>query len=320
MRISANSLSYWRVLRHWGNMATGRSYWHVPQPEGVLFVPGKLHGYFNDLRAKTIWAGRVDNCGLPLVRLNGYLQHFPVTIFQKGLGHWDAWLQSGRTDQKHYTEFERTVSWALRAQDNRGGWRQPGTGESSMSFYSAMSQGQGISVLCRAYSVDPKECYVSSAVRAAQVMLAPVHGGGTAHTEPEGIVLEEFPLHNPRTVLNGWIFALYGLYDLDVVVRETRLQRSLVSTVTALAKRLSRYDAGYWSYYDTGGTLSSPFYHHLHIAQLRAMQNTFADMSEVFRSAANRFESYLKSRTRQARAVVVKGFQKLRHPPVVVVE
>ncbi len=85
--------SFWKkaeragsLLRYWGAMLLGRSYWHVPQGLGAFFIPGKLWGYYNDLTAKVQWDGPQDQTGLPLNDVGGKKIHFPTTLFQKALG------------------------------------------------------------------------------------------------------------------------------------------------------------------------------------------------------------------------------------------
>lgn len=308
------------MLHHWYTMAAGRSYWHLPQGEGTQFVPGTLAGYFNDLTGKTNWSGPVDPHGIPLVQVNGHNQYFPVTIFQKALGHWDKWLRSNRNDANQFHAFEETARWALRTRDERGGWREPWTHPPSTSLYSAMSLGEGVSILCRAYIITQKPEYLATALSAAQLMLSSVHVGGTARYQQDGIILEEYPLQYRRTVLNGWIFALYGLYDLDLVMDDPQIESALRKTVSTLVASLPVFDAGYWSLYDSTGTLASPFYHRLHVAQLRSLQKTFPEQSHVFRRTADRFEMQSAKRHHRVRAIVTKGYQKLRNPPELVID
>ena len=310
---------YRTLLRHWYAMAAGRSYWHLRQDEGTQFVPGMLAGYFNDLTGKTNWSGPLDSDGIPLVQVNGSLQYFPVTTFQKGLGHWDRWLRSIRGDAEQFHAFEQTARWALLTRDERGGWRIPTANPTSTSLYSAMSQGEGTSLLCRAYSTTRKEAYLGTALSAAQLMLSPISAGGTARYEKNGVILEEYPSERARTVLNGWIFALYGLYDLNLVMEDPQIEKALHDTISALTASLPIFDAGYWSFYDSGGTLASPFYHRLHIAQLRSLQKTFPGQSETFRQVADHFELQLAKGVDRVRAIVTKGYQKLRNPPPVVI-
>ncbi len=311
---------YWTILRHWWLMAIGQSYWHMLQGEGTQFVPGALAGYFNDLRAKGNWHGPTDLNGIPLVRINGALGYFPVTALQKGLGHWDLWLESNRAAEREFTAFQQTASWALHALDNHGGWRTPPMDPLLISEYSAMSQGEGISLLCRAYWATHAEQYLAAATAAAKLMLMSTSAGGTARQEEEGIILEEVPLSTPRTILNGWIFASYGLYDLSLITMENWVQSALASTIATLAAMLSTFDAGYWSFYDSVGNLASPFYHHLHIAQLRVLERTFPQHALAFRHTADRFEMQMSNKTNKLRALVTKGYQKLRHPAPMVID
>jgi heparosan-N-sulfate-glucuronate 5-epimerase len=305
------------MFRHWAKMLRGNSYWHAEQGMGRYFEPGSLQGYFNDLSVKTRWEGLVDSQGLPLCqRQDGTPLHFPTTLFQKALGHWDSWLASGKQDREHYTRFIGLADWACNHQDEEGGWPiWPLLGLSYPSPYSAMTQGEGISILARAYMISLKDKYLQSALRAVVPLLRPVAEGGPARYSSEGWVLEEVPAEVPKTILNGWVYALYGLYDLSLVHDSPDVEQSLQQTLKCLALRLLKFDAGYWSYYDDRGHLASPFYHRLHIAQLTALSQTFPNFKEKFEDARQRFEGYAASGINQNRAVLVKAYQKIKDPP-----
>ena len=316
--MSLNRLAgrYASMLGNWRRMLFGKSYWHTSPGLGRHFVAGALEGYFRDYSGKVQWQGPVDVAGMPLVRIGGGRQVvFPTTVFQKALGHWDAWIESGRSDAAQQKAFLAAVRWAVSAQDERGGWpcwsvlglRRP-------SDYSAMTQGQGISVLVRAGGVTADAVFLESARRALGPMLAPVAEAGCARWEPAGLVLEETPCDPPNTILNGWIYALFGLYDLLLAVPVEEARQALESTVEALAACLPRFDAGYWSYYDTAGNLASPYYHEAHIGQLRALEMVFPGHA-VFHEMRAVFERQAASRLNRLRAVCRKAIQKLMNPP-----
>ena len=311
---------YAGLFSHWVRIVIGHSYWHAHQGLGKTFVPGKLVGYYNDLTEKVRWEGPVDAEGLPLNRVpDGNLVHLPTTLFQKALGHWDIWLEGERAAPDHCAAFLRIARWALAAQNESGGWEVwPRIGLRYASPYSAMTQGEGISVLVRAFSVAGEEAYLEGARRALSPLLAEVSEGGTCRMVPEGLILEEIPLEEPATILNGWIFALYGLYDISLVHGSAEAREALGSTLDALAARLPGYDAGFWSYYDTKGNMASPFYHNLHVAQLRALELSFPGRAASFALLRKTFERQASSRLNLTRAVTLKGYQKLRHPPEVV--
>jgi heparosan-N-sulfate-glucuronate 5-epimerase len=316
---------YARLFRSWARMLAGRSYWHVEQGMGRQFQPHELAGYYNDLTAKAQWVGRTDTHGLPLNQFSkGLPVYFPTTLLQKALAHWDRWLASGRTGAADRAAFLKLADWALETQDERGGWSiWPLIGLCYASPYSAMTQGEGASVLTRAYSLTQDKKYLEGSRRALGPMLSDVSEGGTCRTTPGGLVLEEVPLSIPNTVLNGFVFALYGLHDYCLAAKpDTQAARAaktaLEASLEGLVAHIPKFDAGFWSYYDSRGSLASPFYHRLHIAQLRALELTFAQHRESFRSWRELFERYDASRLRRLRALVVKACQKLRHPPEVV--
>ena len=310
----------WFSGLRWARMLAGRSYWHLDQGLGKRFVPGELSGYYNDLSGKARWNGAVDAEGLPLrYTTSGEPVYFPTTLFQKALGHWDLWLSGGRKEEGHFEAFLRLANWAQHAQDERGGWGAlPAFRVHYDSPYSCISQGEGISLLVRAFSVTGDGFYLESARQALGPLLTPVEEEGTLRRVPAGLVLEEYPLRTGNTVLNGWIFGLFGLYDFLLVEESQEVQEALVANLNALLACLPQYDAGFWSLYDASGALASPSYHRLHIAQLRALELAFPEHAWAFAKSRAAFERQLASRSNRTRAVLMKAYQKLRHPPEVV--
>ena len=65
----------------------------------------------------------------------------------------------------------------------------------------------------------------------------------------------------------------------------------------------------YWSRYEDGKRICSPFYHKLHIAQLRVMYDLFGD--EIYREYADKWEAYQNSFWKPKRAFLKKAFQKV---------
>ena len=83
--------------------------------------------------------------------------------------------------------------------------------------------------------------------------------------------------------------------------------------VQTLVRNLDRYDLGFWSLYEQSGTLlkmvASPFYHHLHIVQLRIMERMTGEPK--FGEVAGRWEEYARSRMKRATALCYKSAFKL---------
>jgi hypothetical protein len=82
-----------------------------------------------------------------------------------------------------------------------------------------------------------------------------------------------------------------------------------------LVGNLANYDTGYWSLYEKSGTrlkmLASPFYHRLHIVQLRVMSMITGDSR--FAAVARQWESYSERRSNRTRALIEKSVFKLLH-------
>ncbi len=294
-------------------MFAGTSYYHQPQTVGRRFAPGKLLGYFNDLTGKTNWNGKTDANGLPLSTLsNRRLIHFPILLCQKALGHWDLWLM--QPAEEHRQSFLAIAAWLLETQDVNGGWDTWGPlGQPDQYQYSAMTQGEALSVLVRAHGLTLDPRYDRACARAVALMQIPVEQGGVCVYEGDDVFLEEFPARERDTVLNGWIFALFGIYDYLLQFTDERVDCFYTRGRASLVRRLPEFDAGYWSYYSSGSRrLASPFYHRLHISQLEVLKL----ISEESRLAEiqKRWAAYEQSAVRKAWAVTRKGVQKLREP------
>jgi len=297
-------------LQKWSRYATGQSYQHVPQAIGRTFSPGELRGYFNDLTGKANWTGQTGRHGVPAVRTDtNPAYEFAIVVFQWGLGNWDSWLLDGA--DKGRARLLDAARWAVDTIDSRGGWecwrdlQRP-----TISYYSAMAQGEGLSVLARAATVDPDGPWLATGRRAYDFLMESGSAGLTRVFD--GITaLEEYPGEAFPSVLNGWAFALVGVVDLGIATGDLAIQRRAEELAGSLARALPLYDTGYWSTYDIGRNIASPFYHDLHIAQLRALAMIFPSQAEVFETFAAQFDRYRRSRVNRLRAIALKIRQKL---------
>lgn len=296
----------------WAAYATGRSYQHVQQGRGKAFAPGRLEGYFNDLTGKVGGPGRLSAAGVPLVETDTTPEYeMPIVVFQWGLGNWDAWLLSGKTDAAHAANVLATARWAVATMTADGGWDcWTSLSRPVISPYSAMAQGEGISVLVRAGQIEDDPAFLRTAQRAADFML---NSGAHGLTRPYngGISLEEYPGDAMEGVLNGWIFALVGLSDLAIATGDESLRETTERLAGDLAAAMPAYDMGYWSLYDRSGIVASPAYHSVHIAQLEALAEIFPRQAEALNGIAARFRRYEASKFGMARAFVKKLGQKL---------
>lgn len=287
-------------------MLTGRSILHVNQGIGKQFSFSEIRGYYNDLTEKvTKLPELLDNNELPVTLTEkGEKVLFPVAVFQYGLGAYDLYLESGKNDVRYLNKFMLCADWALSNQEPNGAWN-------NFFFmypqhpYGAMAQGEAVSLLLRAYKQTADDKFLAGAKKAIDFMLEPLDKGGTA----DGYMLMEYT-HLPA-VMNGWIFAWWGLYDYVLTTHdENRYKEWLDRSCEALEGKLPVFSCSYWSMYDLDGHIASPFYHHLHIAQMNVMfQMTGHDCFKLYEMLWGKNE---KSKIAYLRAFLKKAWQKIR--------
>ena len=183
-------------------------------------------------------------------------------------------------------------------------------------WYSGLAQGQGISLLVRAHAETGDQSFLQGAERAFTALIAPVSDGGTLHINGDGRAwIEEYIVDPPTHILNGFMWALWGVWDYFLATDEGKPKELFERCVETLTSNLHRYDIGFWSLYELSGTklkmIASPFYHSLHIVQLEIMFRLTGD--EIFRMYVERWTTYRASRMKKARALGQKVAFKVLH-------
>ncbi len=272
------------------------------EPQGLAsFRPGDTQaGFYNDLRGVALGHGSPARALDALAGMTARRRLAnPVSVAQLGLGAW----QLRGVDGRWLDVVAATSGWLVSEMDDDGLvpylFAVPHTYRLNPPWHSAMAQGEAASLLVRAAHVLDRPDLGAAAMRAV-VSLVDERFGLVAAT-PEGPVLQEYPTAPPAHVLNGWISALWGLYDVAHASpagewaedggAAVRAARSFDQGAEALALRLHLYDAGLgWSRYDLFphriAHVASPFYHRLHVAQLHAMSKLRPDLPALSAKAA----------------------------------
>lgn len=297
-------------IRKWYRMIAGKSVMHVNQDIGKTFDKDSLQGYYNNMTEKvTSLPNLLHTEALPLYRTpSGKDITFPVDVFQYGLGAYDLFLITG--DDAYKEKFMQCCKWAVEHQEESGAWN-------TFFFkypdapYGGMSQGEAASLLVRGYNETGNNDYLYAARKAIDFMLISKEKGGcTEYLGENQIVLCEYT-HLP-VVLNGWIFAWFGLYDFVKAMGEdsdTKYSETLEKSLNTLEAMLPSFSCSYWSLYDVKGKMASPFYHRLHIAQMQAMY--ILTGHDIFDLYAKKWNTYLNKPTYKTVAFVKKAFQKI---------
>jgi heparosan-N-sulfate-glucuronate 5-epimerase len=253
-----------------------------------------------------------DSNGVALWDYEGSLgkQYYPVTIAQAALRYYNRWyLSSGRLDADREAFFTQ-VRWLVANQTADGRWLVYfHWGKQPVPWWSGMAEGLAISALIRAYALTGDSLYLTVIERARDALRRSVKDKGTTQTLTVSgtkiVVIQEYLPGYVQNVLNGWIFALVGLYeaalylDDDVAAFEFYGPDRGVSAVRTL---LPYYDTGSWSFYSLRtlsgakrGPLAKPLYHRIHIDQLRFLAAITGDA--VLADYAARFQRYQDARS-----------------------
>jgi len=124
----------------------------------------------------------------------------------------------------------------------------------------------------------------------------------------DGAWLEEAVVDPPTHILNGFLWATWGVRDYGVAGHaHTRAAWALLDACRrTLARNLPTFDCGFWSLYEQSGTwlpmLASAFYHGLHVNQL-GITARLLEMPEL-EGWAERWDGYARnSWSRRGRGV-----------------
>ena len=298
------------------------SFWHEVPEENSNARVDKLGAYYMTFAGKADYAGPYDSAGIPLLDYRGKIgmQYNPIAIAQYGLGNYNLFCRNG--DESRRQKFFRAAEWLCsRLEKNRYGlsvwnhhfdWEYRDT--LRKPWYSALAQGQGISVLVRAHKESEEARYLEAAQLALSSFFTSVADGGVVFTDDKGdLWFEEYVVSPPTHILNGFIWAAWGVYDYFLTTGKQSVHELFTRAVQTLLRNLDRYDLGFWSLYEQSGTrlpmVASPFYHQLHIVQLRVMHRLTGE--DGFADIADRWESYGRSRGKRTRALCYKSAFKL---------
>ena len=218
-------------------------------------------------------------------------------------------ISLAHTAHAHF--FLAAAKWFLRHQNEKGNWpitvkRKVIDGVTlSPEWYSAMAQGQGMSLLTRAYLHTKNPAFLRAALRATNLF--------KIKSKDKGVLTiflnqfpwyEEYPTSPSLLVLNGFIYSLLGLYDLKLTAGSkegTEAAELFDQGMRSLKVMLPLYDSGSGSFYDlrhvtmhVAPNLARWDYHTLHVGLLYFLASI--DSDPVLKTTAERWEGYAKGK------------------------
>ncbi|WP_286295396.1 D-glucuronyl C5-epimerase family protein [Vibrio apostichopi] len=237
--------------------------------------------------------------------------YYPIAIGQLALAYLHDYLDSKKADS--LTTFLTYASWFVDNQEDNGTWlAQTNVDKYGVEapWVSAMTQGRALSVLLRAYRMTGDNKYLDSASLAFEALLS---DSSFVKYYKEGLFLLEYPSKSTPRILNGFIFALYGIVDFSrAVPGDERCKEILESSRRSLLEHLPLYDNGFWSVYDLDHidyqktvNISTVHYHFIHISQLRTLADIYDDSR--FNEVATRWDGYYRNKLSLFRIYFVKA-------------
>jgi len=299
---------YWRrvFLAYFRRNKSQLSFWHGKPEANKDALVKELGQYYMSFLYKAGYSGPFDKNGIPLLDYRGTIgrQYNPVAVAQYGLGHYNLFKKT--SDKKNFNIFLKQADWLVdNLEVNQKGlkvWMHHFDWEYKENlkspWYSALSQGQGISLLIRAYLETRDKKYLNSANLAFQSFLKETKQGGVKYRNKDGYVwLEEYIVEPPTNILNGFIWALWGVYDYYLLTGDISAKRLYYDCLKTLKNNLKEYDTGFWSLYDLSQnklkSLASPFYQKLHVVQLKILYKLTKE--PLFNKYAEKWDSYQKN-------------------------
>ena len=150
-------------------------------------------------------------------------------------------------------------------------------------WYSAMAQGQALSAFVALYAATGEPGYrrAADATFASFLDSGDPRGGGpwVTFVDSDGYLwLEEYAKGPPMQVLNGHIFATFGLYDYARLTDEPPARRLFDAAVTTVRRygEAFRHPGGLSSYC-LRWHVTSEKYHFVHVNQLRTLSAMTGD-------------------------------------------
>jgi len=317
-------LSYYKriFLAYLINKKSHLTFWHG-EPEVNDNAPiNEVGEYYMPFLYKARYQGPFDGEGIPMLDYKGKVgkQYNPIAIAQYGLGHYNLYKRTGGT--KHFSIFLKQADWMVNhLEDNPKGlyvWNHHFDWEYRQylkaPWYSALAQGQGISLLVRAFIETQEKRYLDVSEKAFESFKHETSEGGVKYTDKNGYIwFEEVILHPPTHILNGFLWALWGVYDYYLWTKDRNAKELFDKSIATLKENLHSYDTGFWSLYEISGTklkmLASFFYHSLHIVQLRIMFKLTKE--QMFNDYAEKWAEYKKKKLNKYLALVYKSIFKL---------
>ena len=186
---------------------------------------------------------------IPSHALDGEIRDV-TPIMRYALAHWNAYVES---DEKKFLEtFLVCAEWLVEHVvhiNTSAGWpiEISCEGERENLALSALIQGQGISVLVRAYQVTQQKKFLDVAQIVVETFKLDILDGGVcAPIGEDGIFFEEMAVYPATHALHGFLSALLGLYEYVTITHDPAIEKQIERANRTMHEVLKEFDTGFW--------------------------------------------------------------------------
>lgn len=227
-----------------------------------------------------------DQDGIPMVKYGGEYFYNATTISQWGLQGYSRWFMD-HSRQESKRQAIKAADWLVENQvKESGAWVHRYSFSVSglnlePAWPSALTQGQAMSLLTRAYRLEPKPEYLEAALLAIQPLTVSIQEGGVRSALFGGAFYEEYPTSPPTYTLNGMLLCLIGLTDIWQTTGSLRAVTLLLEGVQMITfllpyydlegERISTYSLLHLAVPGAPPVRASKAYHQLHVMLLRVL-------------------------------------------------
>lgn len=273
---------------------------------GVGYISDKktLGPYYQDISLALVHIeegifAKLDEKGIPYMPKGDQRHYSIVLIIQYGLMHID--MYHSKKDEKYLEIAKKCVDWL---EENKVVfkdtfmWRSEYNQQYNIpdGWVSGMYQGQAISLYLRYYQLTGEQTYLETAEIVYKSFKYTYEEGGFKRYDKLGCVwYEEYTTDKPSFVLNGFIYAMLGLYDLYRVTGREDVKADWDNCVDTLHKNMKKYDVWYWSVYDQLKEQLVSYYYqkNVHVPLMQIMYGITKD--EMFDYYAVKWQKSLES-------------------------
>lgn len=227
---------------------------------GNISLEKQLGLYYQDTTPAVVHINKgifaaLDKDGIPFINHNNRSYYAPITVIQYAIMQYDFYTRGVNPDEAKKI-FLNCVNWLENKSEpfkdtiiiRHEYYEQYDIAE---GWVSGMVQGQLISVFLRAYQLEDKEKYLDISHKVFNSFYLEYEEGGFKRIDENGCLwFEEYPTATPSYVLNGFIYAMFGILDYYRVTGNIEAKNMWDSCVVTLERNLYKYDVWYWSMYD----------------------------------------------------------------------